>query len=145
MRYRKGRFNHIGMIAGGTGITPMFQVIRAICEDKTDTTEVSLVFANGTEDDILLRTQLETFQRDYPKNLKLWYMLDNPPQKGWAYGKGYVTKEVLEQRMPHMAPDTQILLCGPPGMVKACKSNLENMGFPKASAVSKATDQLFLF
>lgn len=30
----------ISLIAGGTGITPCFQVIRAICEDPEDTTLV---------------------------------------------------------------------------------------------------------
>ena len=49
----------IGMVAGGTGITPMLQIIRAIQRDPTDTTEVWLIFANQTEEDILLRKELE--------------------------------------------------------------------------------------
>ncbi|MDE9440018.1 hypothetical protein EWS82_13140, partial [Staphylococcus xylosus] len=50
MRYKRGLCKKIGMIAGGTGITPMYQLIRAICEDDKDTTEVSLILANRTED-----------------------------------------------------------------------------------------------
>lgn len=37
------------MVAGGTGITPMFQVIRAICEDDGDLTRASLIYAGRTE------------------------------------------------------------------------------------------------
>lgn len=36
----------LGMIAGGTGITPMLQLVRAIFKDKNDNTEISLLFAN---------------------------------------------------------------------------------------------------
>jgi NAD(P)H-flavin reductase len=79
MRYKKGLCKKIGMIAGGTGITPMYQLIRAICEDDTDTTEISLIYANRAEEDILLKHELETFAAAYPQNLKIWYMLDTPP------------------------------------------------------------------
>ena len=36
----------LGMIAGGTGITPMLQLIRAIFKDKNDNLKISLLFAN---------------------------------------------------------------------------------------------------
>ena len=144
MRYRKGKFNQLGMIAGGTGITPMYQLIRAICEDKTDTTKISLILGNSSEEDILLRTELENFQRQSPDKLKVWYMLNSPPKR-WSYGQGFVTKEILEQRMPPVARDTQILVCGPPGLVKGCKQSLDTLGYEKPHAVSKATDQVFIF
>ena len=38
--------NKVGLIAGGTGITPMLQIVRAMIKDPEDTTEVSLLFAN---------------------------------------------------------------------------------------------------
>lgn len=49
----------VSMIAGGTGITPMLQLIRAVFRDKNDRTSMSLLFANQSEDDILLREELE--------------------------------------------------------------------------------------
>ncbi|KAG9994756.1 hypothetical protein KCU78_g18278, partial [Aureobasidium melanogenum] len=73
MKYKKGYAKKIGMVAGGTGITPHYQLIRSICEDRTDTTEVSLVYANRTEDDILLRSELDAWAKAYPKNLKVHY------------------------------------------------------------------------
>lgn len=36
----------VGMIAGGTGITPMLQLIRQVLKDKEDKTELCLLFAN---------------------------------------------------------------------------------------------------
>ncbi len=37
---------HIGLISGGTGITPMLQIIMAILKDEEDNTKVSLLYAN---------------------------------------------------------------------------------------------------
>lgn len=144
MRYRKGLCKKIGMIAGGTGITPMYQLIRAICEDDTDTTEISLIYANRTEEDILLRKELERFASAYSRNLKIWYMLDNPPPK-WAYGKGYVTPAVMQKQLPEPSPDTKVMLCGPPGMINASKKALVSLGFQAPGAISKMTDQIFCF
>ncbi|OKL62042.1 hypothetical protein UA08_02940 [Talaromyces atroroseus] len=144
MRYKKGLCKKIGMIAGGTGITPMYQLIRAICENDTDTTEISLIYANRSEEDILLRQELERFAAEYPKNLKIWYMLDNPPPK-WAYGKGYVTAALMKEWLPGPSDDAKIMLCGPPGMVNASKKALVSLGFQAPGAISRMTDQIFSF
>lgn len=139
-----GQSRKIGMIAGGTGVTPMYQLIRAICEDEYDTTQVSLILANRSEDDILLRRELETFARRYPKNFKLWYMLDSPPEN-WAYGTGFVTEDVMKEKLPAPGPETKIMLCGPPGMVNASKKALATLGFKAPGAVAKMSDEIFCF
>ncbi|KAG7134642.1 NADH-cytochrome b5 reductase 1 like protein [Verticillium longisporum] len=144
MRYRRGMCRRIGMVAGGTGITPMFQLVRAVCEDDSDTTEISLVYANRSEGDILLRRELEAFARRYPANLKLHYLVDEA-EDGWQYGTGFVTKDVIRERLPAPAPDTKIMLCGPPGMVTAAKAALVELGFEKPGASAKMTDQVFCF
>ncbi|KAK4141774.1 uncharacterized protein C8A04DRAFT_13813 [Dichotomopilus funicola] len=154
MRYdQKGKeVKKIGMVAGGSGITPMWQVIRAICEDERDTTEVSLVYANRSEGDILMRGELERYARRYPGNLKVFYLVDREPPageehglKGLEYGVGYVTKEVLKQRLPAPGEDVQVMVCGPPGMVEAAKRGLVELGFEKPGVSAKMEDQVFCF
>ncbi|KAL1617802.1 hypothetical protein SLS54_007581 [Diplodia seriata] len=146
MRYRRGWTRRLGMVAGGTGITPMYQLIRAICEDPKDLTEVSLVYANRAEEDILLRKELDRFARLYPRNFRVHYMLDHPPAEGWNGGVGFVTREVMEARLPRPdGDDAKILLCGPPGMVKASKASLKDLGFQVPGTVCKMSDQVFTF
>ncbi|KAF2446256.1 hypothetical protein P171DRAFT_430446 [Karstenula rhodostoma CBS 690.94] len=144
MKYTTGHCKNIGMIAGGTGITPMYALIRSICEDPRDTTSISLVYANRTEDDILLRSELETFARRYPKNFKVWFMLDSPPA-GWTGGSGFVTRDVMEEKLPAVGPDTKVMLCGPPGMIGAAKKGLVELGFKEPGAVGKMADEVFCF
>lgn len=144
MRYQPGLCKKIGMVAGGTGITPMFQVIRAVCEGDRDTTEVSLIYANRTEQEILLRDELDTFARRYPQNFKVYYLLDQPPAE-WAFGSGYVTRDLMAEKLPGPGLDTKVMLCGPPGMVNAAKKSLVSLGFEQPGASAKISDQIFLF
>ncbi|KAF5630048.1 NADH cytb-reductase [Fusarium sp. NRRL 52700] len=144
MKYRPNLCKKIGMIAGGTGITPMFQVIRAICEHDRDTTEISLIYANRTEEDILLREELDRFARKYPKNFKVYYMLDHPPAN-WKFGSGYVTRELMREKLPSPTIDSKVFLCGPPGMVNASKKALVELGFEQPGASAKMSDQVFAF
>ncbi|KAK7964519.1 hypothetical protein PG996_007790 [Apiospora saccharicola] len=146
MRYKRGLCQRIGMLAGGTGITPMYQLIRAICEDARDTTQVSLVYANRSEADMLLRKELEDFARRYPKNLRIHYLLDEAPAHGkWAGGVGRVNKEVMAKHFPAPSKDSKIMICGPPGMVKGATGALVELGFEKAGTMSKMSDQVFCF
>ena len=48
-----------GMIAGGTGITPMYQVAKCLLGDPQEYTCLSLIYANISEDDILMRKELD--------------------------------------------------------------------------------------
>ena len=40
------KHDHIALVAGGTGITPMWQLCRAIFNNPADKTQVTLVFGN---------------------------------------------------------------------------------------------------
>jgi len=95
MVYTPNMNRHIGMIAGGTGITPMLQVIRAIQRNRpNDQTEVDLLFANVNPEDILLRDDLDKIAKEDSK-IKVHYVLNNPPQ-GWTGGMGFVTPEMIK-------------------------------------------------
>lgn len=119
---------HIGMIAGGTGITPMLQVITAILNDPKDSTKISLLYANQTEDDILVRDLLEAHQKNHPDRFSLWYTLDRP-NSDWKYSQGFINQEMVENHLPAPSDSTVILMCGPPPMIKfACLPNLEKVG-----------------
>lgn len=136
MRYHRGLCRHLGMVAGGSGITPMYQVIRAVCEDERDDTTISLLYANRTEEDILLRAELDAFACRYPAKFRVHYVLDRPPA-GWSFSSGYVTREMIAQYLPAAGPDTKILLCGPPGMIQATTAHLAELGFARPGALSK--------
>lgn len=95
--YTPNMVRHFGMIAGGTGITPMLQVIRAIIRGRAsagDRTEVDLIFANVTKQDILLQEDLDALAAE-DKGFRVHYVLDNPPE-GWTGGVGYITADMIK-------------------------------------------------
>ena len=124
------------MIAGGTGITPMLQIITAVLKDKEDPTQMWLLFANQTEADILMRETLDKLAEENPDRLKVWYTLDRP-EEDWKYSTGFVDEEMLKEHMPPAGDDSMVLMCGPPPMIKfACTPNLTKLGFPPESQVT---------
>ncbi|ROT38520.1 oxidoreductase FAD-binding domain-containing protein [Sodiomyces alkalinus F11] len=143
--YTPNMVRHFGMIAGGTGITPMLQVIRAIIRGRAagDKTQVDLIFANVTSQDILLKEDLDALVKE-DSGIRVHYVLDNPPE-GWTGGVGYVTPDMITKWLPKPADDVKILLCGPPPMVSALKKTTQALGFQKARPVSKLEDQVFAF
>ena len=125
----------IGMIAGGTGITPMLQVIAAVLSDPEDATELWLLFANQTEGDILVRDYLERHQQEHPGRFRLWYTLDRPPE-GWQYSSGFISEQMVREHLPAPSDDTVILMCGPPPMIQyACTPNLNAVGHAKEAQI----------
>lgn len=56
----------LALVAGGTGITPLYQVICRILTRASDNTKIALVYCNRTEEDILLRKELDGLQASRP-------------------------------------------------------------------------------
>ncbi|KAJ5635789.1 NADH-cytochrome b5 reductase 1 [Penicillium longicatenatum] len=148
MVYTPNMCRHIGMISGGTGITPMLQIIEAIIRNRprnggNDRTKVDLIFANVNAEDILLKEKLDKLSAEDP-DFNVYYVLNTPPAN-WMGGIGFVTADMIKERLPAPASDVKILLCGPPPMVSAMKKATESLGFTKARPVSKLEDQVFCF
>ncbi|XP_075235126.1 NADH-cytochrome b5 reductase 3-like isoform X2 [Lycorma delicatula] len=123
------KVNKVAMIAGGTGITPMLQLIRYITKDPNDHTKMALLFANQTEEDILLRSELEVVATKYPEQFKLWYTVDKPTE-GWKYSTGFISAEMIQNHLFPPSQETLVLMCGPPPMVNfACIPNLDKLGY----------------
>ena len=117
--WEENKHRHIALIAGGTGITPMYQLARAIFKNPDDKTKVTLVFGNIKEEDILLKKEFEELENTYPQRFKAFYTLDQPTES-WAQGKGFITKELLKTVLPEPKEENiKVFVCGPPGLYKA--------------------------
>ena len=118
--WEANKHSQIVLIAGGTGITPMYQLARNIFKNPEDKTKVTLVFANISEQDILLKHEFEDLENTYPQRFRAFYTLDQPPE-GWTQGKGHISKELLQTVLPGPKDggNYKLFVCGPPGLYKA--------------------------
>lgn len=115
-----------GFIAGGTGITPVYQIMRAILTDPLDSTKVAIIYCVRTAKDLLLRDELEQLQRLKPANCELFFTLtegvnekDKKRLSASCFGTTRITLEMIERVI---GPDaSHVGMCGPAGMIEqAC-------------------------
>ncbi|KAG9241401.1 NADH-cytochrome b5 reductase 2 [Calycina marina] len=145
------KHTHVALIAGGTGITPMYQLARGILNNPDDNTKVTLVFANVTEEDILLKREFEHMENKYPRRFRAFYVLGNPP-KEWSGGKGFIDEKLLKTVLPEPKTENiKIFVCGPPPMYKAvsgAKKSPSDQGELDGSILEKlgySKDQVYKF
>lgn len=105
------------LIAGGAGITPIYQLAQGILNNPADKTKIRLVFGVNTERDLLLREELEAFKTRFPDRFDYVYTVSHPEdvQVGGDFRKGYVTEELL-RGVVRADGDAMVFVCGPPAM-----------------------------
>ncbi|PVU97835.1 hypothetical protein BB561_000304 [Smittium simulii] len=151
MRGPKGNFSYtpntlskILMIAGGSGITPMYQVINEIIRDPTDKTKITLLYANIAHADILLHKELDELAEMFSERLEICYVLEKEPEN-WNGEVGFITKDIITKYTEKVVSNTKALLCGPLPMIKAMETHLVDIGFEPAKIISKPQDHIFKF
>ena len=125
--------SRVAMVAGGTGITPMYQLLRAMLSDAGDTTRCWLLFANRGQEDILLRAELDAMAATHPGRLTVTHTLSAPPP-GWGGACGRISLAAVAQHLPPWRDGSDAypaiaFLCGPGGMQEAAQRHLFAQGY----------------
>ena len=110
---------NVNMIAGGSGITPMLQLITEIFKHSDDETNLTLLYANQSEQDILLRDELDEIASKHPDKFKVWYTVDRATEQ-WKYSTGFINEDMITEHLFTPSDNTITLMCGPPPMVNYC-------------------------
>jgi cytochrome-b5 reductase len=130
--FEKDMANNVGMVAGGTGITPMISIIRSILTGGLDV-EVFLLFANKSIEDIILKDEFDQYANNHD-NFDRYYILDKGPDN-WTMGEGRITKDLMDEKLFEPSDDTVIFVCGPPMMQIDMKKYLLELGHDKDSII----------
>lgn len=112
------RWKHVGLVAGGTGIAPLFQIIKILLDDPADIAKIYVLSINRYESDILMKAELDQMAKDYPDRIKVTYTLTGDAEfaLGYEYGRGDV--ELAKKALPPpSSPDTMVFVCGKDGFV----------------------------
>jgi nitrate reductase (NAD(P)H) len=119
--------NSFYMICGGSGITPIYQVFRAVMQDEQDTTHCVVIDGNRLEEDILCKEELGYFSQNNQRKCKVIHTLTQPSDE-WTGLKGRIGPELLMEECPRK-PGALILICGPETMEKAAHKTLNEQGW----------------
>lgn len=143
LAYTTNMAEHIGLVAGGSGITPILQVITRVITTAEDRAKLTLLYGNETENDILLKNELDEIANKYP-HFSVHYTVTHP-SASWTGEQGYVTKEMLEKYMPAQSSTSRLFICGPPEMKRKLIEDSVALGWERTTMKSNASDQVFCF
>lgn len=139
-KWKTNEFEHVNLIAGGAGITPMYQLIQGMLNNPDDRSKIKLIFGVNTDNDLVMKKELDAFEQKFPGRLKVVYRVSDPVESS-PFTKGRVTKELLEKELlgPKDSKTTKVFLCGPPAMeaaifgskgwISSQKGVLEELGY----------------
>jgi len=148
--YEANKWEEVGMIAGGSGITPMYQIVHHALSDPLNKTKFTLIFANITPGDILLKDEFDALKAKHPDTFNVVYTVDKA-DGDWKGPTGYVNQELIQQ---HIAPASlgekvKVMVCGPPGQVNAIAGKKDGMKQGQVGGILKelgyTEDQVFKF
>ncbi|KDR71724.1 hypothetical protein GALMADRAFT_229269 [Galerina marginata CBS 339.88] len=126
----------IGLVCGGSGITPVLQVLRAILSDPSSTTKVWVLDVNRDYEDILCKEEIDRLARENEKTVKLHYSLTGREVPGdWEYSRGRITDEMLKTHMPNPGRDKLVCVCGPSAMEHNVKASLRRVGWDESKEI----------
>jgi len=128
------KWRHVVMIAGGTGITPILQVARAILDIPNNETKITLLFSNSSDEDILVPEKLDELEKTNPERLRVIHVVCRPV-KAWEGEKGRITCELLEKYIPRGAEDIPVLICGPVEFNKAMIAAAVQLGYDEKNCL----------
>ncbi|KAK6949098.1 hypothetical protein Daesc_009171 [Daldinia eschscholtzii] len=139
--YQPNKHSEILLIAGGAGITPIYQLIRGILQNPEDHTKINLVFGVNTDADLLLRKELDEYVSNFPSRFHVTYTISRP-EVGSPFRQGYVTKELLNEVAPQSG-NSKVFVCGPPPMEAALVGSWKKSGILQELGYRK--DQIHKF
>lgn len=119
MEYIANKYKHVGLIGGGSGLTPLLQVIRANVGNPNDKTKVSLLFANPNEHRILLKGVLDDLAQKSGGKFKAHYCVDRVlSDKSYEGFTGFIDHAKVKATMPPPVEGTMMMICGPDKMLQ---------------------------
>ena len=113
----------------------MIMILQAILKDPEDPTMIKLIFANQTQDDILMEKELDDLAQN--QRFSIHYLLSRPKDGKYEKGSvGRVTQQLIKDQLFGSSDTTLCLLCGPQGMIdQACLPALDQLGYQKDNIV----------
>ncbi len=122
---------HLVFIAGGSGITPLFSMIKTALK-KSHQVRITLLYGNRNTDSVIFLAQLKALQAQHAERLKVVHFLqEGAPVRDIPYCySGYVGKDLLAQVVNAQGSLTsEVYMCGPEGMINTVSAYLQELGY----------------
>jgi cytochrome-b5 reductase len=124
---------NIVAFAGGTGIAPIYQVLKYQKESNNkNNSNIRLFYANKTRDDILLKEELDKLLLEIP-GLEINNIIESE--------RGYISESDLKE----LNPNDYILICGPKGFNDLLLGNKETGQIGLLNKIPSESERIYKF
>lgn len=120
--YDAASVRNVVFFGGGSGITPLYSLIRSILVKEPNST-LSLVYGNRSEEYIIFKDELEQLVAEYSDRLQVIHLLEN----GEGELSGRPTPETIKKISSDLkiSKDTEVFICGPQPMMDVVAQGLK--------------------
>lgn len=120
--------------AGGSGITPVYAMIRAMLRHEPHSV-AHLLYGNRSEREILFREELDGLAEAHPDRFTLRHVLSSQSLLSWfsPWRRGRIDGDAIRaaiEETPPVAQDAQYWVCGPGGMNAGVRDALMALDVP---------------
>jgi ferredoxin-NADP reductase/sterol desaturase/sphingolipid hydroxylase (fatty acid hydroxylase superfamily) len=131
--------NNYVMIAGGSGITPIYSLIGTILKIEPKS-KITLLYANKNSNSIIFKEKLQQWTKEFSTQLEVKHFFSEEENPQNAV-KAYITRISLEEIINHFGKNKfDFYLCGPEIMTNKLIEDLTYLGIAK----DKIHRELFL-
>jgi len=120
---RKVQTDNLVLIAAGSGITPMFSILKTALPDNKN---VHLIYCNRNKDNIIFDSELKELATKYD-NFKITHVLSQPKAACEAI-TGRADQSVLTKLFKEINPqEAHYYMCGPVGLMDCVESTVKSL------------------
>lgn len=133
-----GTYNaqHVVLLAGGSGITPLFSIARSLTNTSI-TTSVTLIYSARTKEDIIFRRALEAWAEEHQERVKVHYAISQPDDidvQATSIIKGRInkltTRKLIKSAIGDALDAAHYFICGPADLMNMHKEMLGTQQVP---------------
>ncbi|MBQ4821071.1 ferredoxin--NADP reductase [Aquimarina sp. MMG016] len=126
------QFKYI-LFAGGSGITPIFSIIKTVLE-KEPLSKIILIYANRNEESTIFKKAIENLEENYPNSFAVEHILEKKKSDKPNYHQDLLNKELIDDILKKhntAYEDGKYMMCGPQGFMDKAKEILAERGITR--------------
>ncbi|MCB4798097.1 ferredoxin--NADP reductase [Neotamlana laminarinivorans] len=121
------------LFAGGSGITPIFSIIKSILTEE-EGSNILLIYANQNAKSIIFHQEIKQLIALNPKRFNVEHVLSNCESCSGNYSQGQITNTLLKNIFAKYNlgfNNHQYMICGPNGYMEKVKEILKENGITR--------------
>lgn len=119
--------------AAGSGITPVFSILKSVMELEPAST-FTLFYGNRTTQSVIFRDAIDALKNKHMDRLEVHHVLSREDQ-GTDYLKGHIDESKcisFSQKFFDVKKVDEFFICGPEAMINCVNESLKNLGADKS-------------